>query len=74
MEINKNSPIRKGDLLKILELETAKETFDSKIDAVCVSTEKTQRIYFNLYFDDDQMLFECNDDLIGKTCNFVYAK
>ncbi len=74
MEINKNSPIRKGDLLKILELETTKETFDNKIDAVCVPTEKTQRVYFNLYFDDDQMLLNCDDEEIGKTCNFVYAK
>ncbi len=74
MEINKNSPIRKGDLLKILELETSKETFDNKLDAVCVATEKTQRVYFNLYFDDDLMLFNCDDQEIGKTCNFVYAK
>ncbi|MBO5713505.1 MAG: hypothetical protein J6R88_04840 [Clostridia bacterium] len=74
MEIQKNSPIRKGDIFKILELETTKEVFENKLDAVCVPTDKTQRIYFNLYFDDDQMLFECNDEEIGKTCNFIYAK
>lgn len=74
MEINRNSPIRKGDLLKILELETNKEVFDDKLNAVCVPGAKTQRVYFNLYFDDDKMLIDCNDELIGKTCNFVYAK
>lgn len=74
MEINKNSPIRKGDLLKILEFETTKEIFDTRLDAKWTPTEKTHRIYFNLYFDDDKMLLPCNDDVIGQTCNFVYPK
>jgi len=74
MEINKNSPIRKGDLMKILEFETTREIFDTRLDAKCVPTEKTQRVYFNLYFDDDKMLLPCNDEVIGETCNFVYPK
>ena len=50
------------------------EIFDSRLDAKCVPTEKTQRVYFNLYFDDDKMLLPCNDEIIGQTCNFVYPK
>ena len=74
VEVGKNSAIRKGDLLRLLEQESTKEIFDTKLDAVVVPTDKTQRVYFNLYFDDDQMLVDCGDEKIGKLCNFVYAK
>lgn len=74
MEINKNSPIRKADLLNLLKTESTQEVFEGKLDAKLVSTEKTERVYFNLYFDDDTMLIDCNDENIGKTCNYVYAK
>ena len=74
IEVGKNSAIRKGDLLKLLEQESTREIYEEKLDATVVPTEKTQRVYFNLYFDDDQMLVGCDDGEIGKTCNFVYAK
>ena len=74
MEINKTPPIRKEDLLNILKMESTQEVFDSKLDAKLISSDKTERVYFNLYFDDDTMLIDCKDEDIGKTCNYVYAK
>ena len=74
MEPAKKSLIRKDDLLKILEFETSSEIYETRLDAKWTPTEKTQRVYFNLYFDDDKMLLPCNDEEIGNTCNFVYPK
>lgn len=74
LEISKNSVIRKGDLLNFLKHENGEEIFNNKLDVTCESTPKTERIYFNLYFEDDNMLVSCNDEKLGKTCNFLYAK
>lgn len=74
MEISKNSVIRRNDLINILRYESNEEIFDQKLDVVSESRGKTNRVYFNLYFDDDNMLMECNDEIIGAKCNYIYAK
>lgn len=74
MEINKNSAIRKADILNLLKNESTQEIFEGKLDAVVQSGDRTERVYFNLYFDDDNMLIDCDDETIGKTCNYIYAK
>lgn len=74
MEINKNSPIRKSDLVNLLKTESSQEVFEQKLDAKLVSLDRTERLYFNLYFDDDTMLIACNDENIGSSCNYIYAK
>ncbi len=74
MEINKNSVIKKGDLVKLLQLENNEQLCEEKMDIIMAKTDKTERVYFNLYFDDDNQIVECNDEEIGKTCNFFYAK
>ena len=74
MEININSVIRKGDLLKFLEYEAGEDVFREKLDATVCETPKTYRVYFNLYFDDDTIIVNGDGSGLGKTCNYVYAK
>lgn len=74
MEISKNSVIRKADLINLLKSECGDEIFNEKLDVKEASTPRTDRVYFNFYFDDDTLIIDCDNPDFGKSCNYIYAK
>ena len=73
MEIGRNSVLRESDLRDILTDDSGETLCRGKLDICPVTTDKTLRLYFNSYFDKDQIIVPC-DSVIGQTCNFVYPK
>ena len=74
LEVNFNSFVGMKDLKELLKNDVEEEVFETKLEVKEAETDKTRRIYFNFYFDDDTNLMSCQDEVIGNSCNFFYAK